>query len=72
MRGLRSHSAELKTWRGLVWADGAGLDLGFRVVLAANGRAGQTPQHADLSYVSERIGDRALKKLFGAAGKRFC
>jgi hypothetical protein len=64
-------SFEFAARGGLFGADAAGDDVGFEVVFAENGRAGETAEHGDLADVSERVGDGSLKEAFGGAVKRF-
>lgn len=67
----RVGSVEFEARRWLIRADAPRSDGGSGVIFAANGRARQTAQHADLSYMCERVGDGPLEKLFGRAAKRF-
>src|SRR5438874_705440 len=56
-------SVELHDRSILLRTGAASLDFGPAVVFAANGTAGQAPEHGDLAHVRQRIGDRALKQL---------
>lgn len=64
-------SVEFEPCWGLLRADAARLNSGLRVVLTANGRTGQTPQHRDLPHVRQGVRDRRLEELFRTAGEAF-
>src|SRR5205814_5644927 len=49
--------------RSLFQADAAGDDVRPEVAFAANGRAGEAPEHGDLADVRERVRDGALEEL---------
>lgn len=71
VRAVACDSVEFEPCWGLVRADAARLNSGLRVVLTANGRTGQTPQHRDLAHVREGVRDRPLKEFFWTAGEAF-
>ena len=54
-------SVELPLSRALLHADASGHDIGARVVLTLDLRAGEPAQHRELADVGQRVGDRALK-----------
>src|SRR5215472_5548122 len=55
---------EFAAGNGLFGADTASDDVGFEIVFAQNGGAGQAAQHCNLSDVTERVGDGALEEAF--------
>src|SRR4030095_12866751 len=54
-------NAFLRRWR----THGTNGDLGLKIVLASDWRAGQTTQHGYLPDMGEGVGYRALKQSFG-------
>ena len=61
---------EFAARRGLLRGHAASDDFRLRVIFAANGSTGKSPQQRELAYVCERIRNRALKEFFGWAGER--
>lgn len=46
---------KLSLWRGLIGAGAAGLDVGFGIVFAEDGGAGEFAQGGELADVRERV-----------------
>src|SRR5580693_1069296 len=66
-RRKRSHEAvllELALRRSLLRAYATNYDLGFVIVFRLHRLSRQAPQYYNLADVSERVGNRALKKIF--------
>lgn len=53
----------------LFLANAAGDDIGFEIVLAEDGRAGEAAEHGNLADVREGVGDRALEEASQSAIK---
>src|SRR5215470_10771449 len=68
--GARRISIEFVDGRGLCEADAAGRNRRFRVVLAADGGAGQPSQHRQLPCVRQGVGNWSLEQTFGRPAKR--